>query len=311
MTQGFGAQATAQITAHRASRWALFKRSIRWYPFLVINLVVFVIFNLVPWISMITTSFTDWDMLTPSEWVGLGNFQELFTDELLRISIANTFYYALMQVPLISIVSLVVAIFVNRRLFGMKFFRGLYFLPNVTSIAVLAMIFWRFLSPRPDGPLNYLLGLVGIPPLKFLVSTSLALPSLVGLAVWGGFGYQMVIWLAGLQGIPSELYDAALVDGASGFKLHRYVTIPLLRPTAAFILVTATLGSLQVFASIYMMTGGGPVNATLTVAYHIYRTAFIFGKLGYASALSILLFAIILAIAYLQGRFLRFGEDVY
>ena len=310
MTESVGAQGAVGI-AHRTPRWTLFKRSIRWYPFLIINLVVFVVFNLVPWISMFISSFSEWDMLTPRTWAGVSNFQELFTDDLLRISIANTFYYALMEVPVISLISLFVAIFVNRRVFGMKFFRALYFLPNVTSIAVLAMIFWRFLTPRPDGPLNYILGLFGIGPLQFFVSTSQALPSLVGVAVWGGFGYQMVIWLAGLQGIPSELYDAALVDGASGFKLHRHVTIPLLRPTAAFILVTGTIGALQVFGAIYIMTGGGPVNATLTISYHIYRTAFVFGRLGYASALSILLFAVILTIAYLQGRFLRFGEDVY
>ncbi len=296
---------------HKASSWVRFKRSARWYPFLVINLIVFVLFNLVPWVSMFELSFSKWDMLTPRKWVGLSNFATLVDDQLLRISIVNTFYYALMYVPLIVVASLVVAIFVNRRVFGMKFFRALYFLPNITSIAVLSLIFWRFLSPRADSPVNYMLGLLGIPAQKFFVSTEQALPSLVGVGVWQSFGYQMVIWLAGLQGIPQELYDAALVDGASGLKLHLSVTLPLLRPTAAFIIVTSTIGSLQVFGSIYIMTGGGPVNATLTVAYHIYRTAFIFGKLGYASTISIFFFLLILTIAYLQGKYLRFGEDIY
>lgn len=137
------------------------------------------------------------------------------------------------------------------------------------------------------------------------------MPSIVGISLWEAFGYFMVIWLAGLQAIPTELYDAAKVDGANGWRLHRYVTIPLLRPTAAFIIVIATIGALQVFGSIFILTGGGPVYATTTVVYQIYNEAFNFGRFGYASALSILFFFIILLIALIQSRYLRFGEDVY
>jgi multiple sugar transport system permease protein len=216
-----------------------------------------------------------------------------------------------MYVPLLLAISLTVAILVNRPLFGMRVFRMLYFLPNITSIAVLALIFRRFLSPRPDGPINFLLGLAGIPAQKFLVDVNQAMPSVVGISLWEAFGYFMVIWLAGLQGIPSELYDAAKVDGADGWRLHRYVTIPLLRPTAAFIVVVSTIGALQVFGSIFILTGGGPVYATTTVAYQIYSQAFNFGRFGYASALSIFFFLLILLITWLQGKYLRFGEDVY
>lgn len=297
---------------HLASKvWKQFLRSARWYPFLLANVVVFAIWNLVPWVSMIEVSFSKWDMLTPREWVGIDNFAGMAQDGLLRIALCNTFLYALMYVPTVMLVSFLVALFVNRPVPGMKAFRALYFLPNVTSVVVLSIVYWRLLAPRADSPLNYLLGLVGIAPQRYFLSTSQALPSVAGVAVWSSFGYLMVLWLAGLQGIPQELYDAALVDGASGLKLHLHVTLPMLRPTAAFILITSTIGALQIFESIFVLTGGGPVNATLTVVYHIYRQAFIFGRLGYASAVSILFFAIILAIALIQGKHLRFGEGIY
>ncbi len=235
----------------------------------------------------------------------------MFTDEHFIRALRNTAQFALMYVPALLAISLFVAILVNRPLRGMRAFRMMYFLPNITSIAVLALIFRRFLSPRPDGPINYMLGLVGIPPQNFLLDVNQALPSVVVIGLWEAFGYYMVIWLAGLQGIPRELYDAASVDGAEGWRLHRYITIPLLRPTAAFIVVVSTIGALQVFGSIFILTGGGPVYATTTVAYHIYGQAFNFGRFGYASALSIFFFLLILLITWLQSKYLRFGEDVY
>jgi ABC-type sugar transport system permease subunit len=304
------AEVSRQADARRQF-WRRIKSSLPWYPFIIVNIVVLVVFNLVPWISMLGLSVQKTDMLTPSKFVGLGNYVSMLRDQHLGRALKNTFQYLLMYVPVMVVTSLFVAILVNRQILGMRFFRALFFLPNVTSIAVLSLVFWRFLSPRPDGPINYLLGLVGIPPQKFLVSVKQALPSIVAISLWQSFGYYMVIWLAGLQGIPSELYDAALVDGASGWKLHRFITLPLLRPTAAFIIVVSTIGALQVFGSIYILTGGGPVYATTTVVYHIYQQAFNFGRLGYSSTLSIFLFVIILIITYVQSRYLHFGEDVY
>lgn len=299
-----------QQTGQLAFRKRL-KRSLPWYPFILVNLVVFLVFNLIPWISMITTSLYETDLLATREFVGLGNFGRMVGDEQLHRALRNTVQFVLMYVPALVVLSLTVAILVNRPLFGMKFFRALYFLPNITSIAVLSLVFRRFLSPRPDGPINYLLSFVGIPAQKFLIDVNQALPSLVMISLWEAFGYFMVIWLAGLQGIPKELYDAALVDGAAGWRIHRYVTLPLLRPTAAFIIVVATIGSLQIFGSIFILTGGGPVYATTTVVYHIYGQAFNFGRFGYASSLSIFFFLMILVITLLQARFLRFGEDIY
>jgi ABC-type sugar transport system permease subunit len=287
------------------------RSALLWYPFILINLLVFVVFNFVPWLSMIATSFYQTDLLSTGKFVGLDNFTRMFSDAHFHRALINTAYFTLMFVPLLLAISLLVAILVNRRLFGMQFFRMLYFLPNITSIAVLALIFRRFLSPRADGPINYMLGLVGIAPQNFLLDVNQAMPSVVGISLWEAFGYFMVIWLAGLQGIPAELYDAAKVDGADGWRLHQHITIPLLRPTTAFIVVIATIGALQIFGSIFILTGGGPVFATTTIAYHIYSQAFNFGRFGYASALSIVFFLIVLMITLIQSKYLRFGEDVY
>ena len=287
------------------------RRSLPWYPFIIVNTVVFAVFNLVPWLSMFRYSVLKTDLLSTREFVGVAHFGRMLTDAKLHKAMLNTGWFTLMYIPLLVVVSLGVAVLVNRPLRGMKAFRALYFLPNITSVAVLALIFRRFLSPRSDGPLNFLIGLVGIQPQKWLIDVNQAMPSIVGISLWEAFGYFMVIWLAGLQAIPSELYDAAKVDGANGWRLHRYVTIPLLRPTAAFIIVIATIGALQIFGSIFILTGGGPVYATTTVVYQIYNEAFNFGRFGYASALSILFFLIILLVALIQSRFLRFGEDIY
>lgn len=287
------------------------RESLPWYPFILINLAVFVIFNLVPWLSMFRNALFETDLLSHSEFVGLGHFREMLSDKLLHQALRNTLLFALLYVPPIVSVSLLVAILVNQRLRGMRFFRSLYFLPNVTNIAVLALVFRRFLSPRDDAPLNFLLGLVGIPAQRFLLDFHQALASIAAVGVWQSFGFFMVIWLAALQAIPQPLYDAALVDGASGWRLHRHVTVPLLRPTAAFIVVITTIGALQEFGAIFILTGGGPAYATTTAVYHIYSQAFNFTRFGYANALSILLFAIILLIAWLQSRYLRFDEDIY
>jgi multiple sugar transport system permease protein len=286
-------------------------RSLPWYPFIAVNILVFVVFNLVAWISLLQTSVFETDLLSTQEFVGLDNFLRMAEDQQFHRALWNTFQFALMYVPLLCAISLVAAILVNRQLAGMRFFRMLYFLPNITSIAVLALIFRWFLSPRPDAPINFLLGMLGIAPQTFLINVDQALPSVVAITLWESFGYYMVIWLAGLQGVPNELYDAARVDGAGGWRLHRYVTLPMLRPTAAFVVVVSTIGALQVFGSIFILTGGGPVYATTTIAFHIYSQAFNFGGFGYASALSIFFFVVVLIISLIQSKYLRFGEDIY
>ena len=306
--------ATTLAASGKEGRQAFRKRlrdSLKWYPFILPNAVIFVIFNLSCWFILGYLSLNSWDMLTPPRFVGLKNVVRLTSDKLLAKALENTFLYAAMFVPTLSAGSLIVAIIVNQALFGYKVFRSIYFLPVVTSITVLAILWARMLSPRAEGPVNYILSLVGVPPQQWLVDLDLALPSVVGLSLWSGFGYYMVIWLAGLQGIPSELVEAAKVDGASGLQIEWYITLPLLRPTAIFVIMIATIRSLQVFGSIYILTGGGPVRATTTVVWLVWSRAFELGKMGLASVTAILLFLIILVITMIQRRLLRMREDIY
>lgn len=317
MSQGLQAEPTARprqpmartrSTGQFARR---LKRSAKWYPFIIPNAIVFVAFNLSCWIALGYMSLHSWDLLTDAKFVGVENFHSMLADPVLAVALKNTFLYALMYVPLLAVISLFVAILVNRALWGMKFFRSVYFLPVVTSIAVLGVLWARMLSPRADGPANYLLGLIGIPAQSWLVDVKQALPSVVGMALWEGFGYYMVIWLAGLQGVPNELYEAGKVDGASGWQLHWYITLPLLRATATFVVMIATIGSLQVFGSIYILTGGGPIRATTTVVWLIWSQAFYIGKMGYASSIALMLFLIILGVTYIQRRLLRMQETIF
>jgi len=291
--------------------WRRVVGSLSWYPFVLVNLIVFLLFTVIPCLWMIRYGVMDWDLFNPPKFIGLGNYTQFFTDSRLHIAIKNTVVYMLMSVPAGAFVSLLMALFVQREVPATKVFRAVYFLPQVTSITVLALVYWRLFAPRPDGPINAVLGLVGIPPQTWLLSTKLALPTIVGLSVWQGFGYTLLIWLAGMKGIPKELYDAANVDGASGWRLYLYVTLPLLRPTAAFILMISTIGALQVFSSIYLLTGGGPVFSTTTVVYYIYQRSFIFNEFGYGSAMSMAMLFFILALTLIEGKYLRYGEGFY
>ncbi len=284
--------------------------SLPWYLFIFVNLVVFLTFNLVPWLSTFGNALYKTDLLSYSEFVGLGHLGDMVTDERLHQALKNTLLFALIYVPPIVFVPCLYQ-FWSIKSCAACVFRSVCFLPNVTNIAVLALVFRRFLSPREDAPINFMLGLVGIPAQKFLLDIHQALASIAAVGVWQSFGFFMIIWVAALQAIPQPLYDAGIVDGAYGWRLHRHVTIPVLRPSTAFIVVITTIGALQEFGAIYILTGGGPVYATTTAVYHIYSQAFNFTRFGYANALSILLFAIILIIAWVQSRYLKFDEEVY
>jgi len=291
--------------------WQRWCESLSWYPFIIINLVVFVLFTGVPYLLMMRYSVLKWDLLTPPQFVGLGNFVQILTDPKLHTAIKNTIFYMVVSVPAGAIVSLLMAVLVQHEIPGTHFFRAVYYLPQVTSITVLALVYWRLFSPRADAPVNYLLGLVGVAPKAWFVDQKLAMPTVIGLSIWQSFGYTLLIWLAGLKGIPTELYDAADVDGASGWRLLLYITIPLLRPTAAFILMISTIGALQVFASIFLLTAGGPAYSTMTIVYYIYERSFTFNEYGYACAISIVLLVFILAVTLLEGKYLRYGEGHY
>lgn len=309
MVRGLPRQGKMQQTYSQP--WKRVKRSLPWYPFILVNVIVLVVFSVIPLAGMFDVSLYSWDMLGPRDFVGLGNYARMLGDPILAIALKNTLVYTLEYVPLVVLGSLCVAILVNRPLIVMKFFRSLYYLPCVTSEIVTGIVFWRLFLPHPNAPANRLLALVGIGPQDWLVSLKLAMPTVVGVNLWGSFGYYMIIWLAALQSVPSELYDAAKVDGASGWRLHWHITLPMLRPTLAFVLVISTMNAIKVFGSIYVLTQGGPVHATTTLTWYIYSQAFNFARLGYASAISVLSGVLIILIGYIQVRSSRFSQEVF
>ncbi|NPV07879.1 MAG: sugar ABC transporter permease [Anaerolineae bacterium] len=297
--------------AEKSSLGARLRKAWPWYLFIAPNVLTFLAFTLFSWIFLIFLSFHNWNLLGAREYVGLENYSRMLNDRILHKALINTIQYAIMFVVPVSAVSLGLASLVNQRLRGMYLFRALYYLPVVTSIAVLAII-WKFiLVPRPDGIANYLLGLVGIPYKEWLLDIRLALPSITVMQIWSTMGYYMVLWLAGLQGIPEEMYEAARIDGAGRWQMFRYVTVPMLKPTTIFITLIAGIGAFQMFGPPYMLTGGGPVHATTTMVYYIWQQAFNRYRMGYASGVSLLLFVIILIASLVQRKYMRWSESIF
>jgi multiple sugar transport system permease protein len=222
-------------------------------------------------------------------------------------ALTNSAYYTLLYVPASMGVALFVAVILNR-LKGSYFFRTLFFMPVISSWVAVSVVWITLLDPRA-GILNYLLSLFGIPPVNWLGEPSNAMPTVVLISVWKNVGFLMVIWLAGLQAVPQELYEAAAIDGASRFQRFLYVTLPLLRPTTFFLTVTGIIGSFQVFSPVYVITGGGPRGATDVVVYRIYVRAFEGLDFGYASAQSWVLFLIIFGLTVVQFWYRRRNEE--
>lgn len=249
-------------------------------------------------------SFTEWTGLSPARFVGLSNFQTLLSDPLFIRSLGTTSALCLAYVAGVYVLSLGLALLVNARLTASGFFRSAYFIPAMISPAVAAIV-WSFIFGEREGILNMALVALGLPAARWLGSPDLALVSIAIVAVWQATAYAMIIQLAGLQDIPREYYEAAQVDGADGWTRFRRITLPLLKPTTAFIVVTATIDGFQLFDIIYVMTNGGPARATTTTVFYIYQSAFEYLKIGYASAMAIVLFAIIFGFSFLLLRLFR------
>lgn len=275
--------------------------------FLTPSLLHLTVFVFTPIVFAAYLSFHRWDVVVPDKpYVGLGNFTEMAADPNFWNALKNTFYYIL-NVPIGMIISLCIALVMNHRLKGVAFLRALYFLPSVTSFVAIALV-WMWIYHPTFGAANALLALVGLGPFQWLNATETAMLSVIIFSIWLGLGYQMVIFLAGLQGIPDHLLDAARIDGATPWQRFWRVTFPLLKPTTFFILVTSLISSFQVFTSIYVMTAGGPVRSTDVIVYHIYQSAWEELRMGYASAMSWVLFVIIVIITWIQFRLL--GREV-
>jgi multiple sugar transport system permease protein len=274
------------------------------YAFLAPDLIGLVVFIAIPILGAAWISLTDWQGLSDPNFVGLTNYQDAFHDAQFFDSLKVTGLYVGTFVPCLFAISLGLAVLVNQKLRGTTLLRGAYFMPVMLSL-VVASVIWSFIFEERAGVLNQALIAVGASPQPWLGSTRLALASVVVVALWQAVGYSMIIFLAGLQDIPQEFYDAAKVDGASALQRFWRITLPLLKPTSAFVLVVTFIGSFQVFDPVYILTNGGPANATSATVFYIFENAFHFFRIGYASALALLLFAVIFVFTVVQLRLFR------
>lgn len=268
--------------------------------------ILLVVFFLVPVLLAFGLAFTNARLISPrpAEFVGIDNFVTLFGDSLFWASLRNTAYFALVVVPVQAGLALVLALLVNAKVRGTNFFRTVYFIPVVTSMVVISLL-WEFIY-QPDGLLNHVISAVtfgGWNGTDWLNNTSTALPAIMFMSVWQAVGFHMIIWLAGLQTIPGELYEAAALDGASGWTMFRNITWPSLYATRTFILITITISAFSLFTQISVMTQGGPLDSTTTVIFMAVRTGYEQQSTGYAAAVSLAFFVLVLAVSGVQ-RFL-------
>ena len=277
------------------------------YAFLAIPMLLLLLIKVYPVVYNLYLSFTTYELAGPPRWVGLKNYAWVLTARVNQRALVNTILYAVGAVPLGTALALLVAVLLNRPLRGRLLYRVLYYLPVVTSAVVVAMV-WRLIYNPQSGLLNALLGAIGLPAQKFLSSEQQALPCLIVVMIWGALGYNMVIYLAGLQDIPPELYEAARIDGASDVQYFWHVTLPLLNPVTLFIVVSSAVGVFRSFSIVYMMTQGGPNYATTNLVWEVYTNAFSFLRFGRAAAISITLLVIVLAISLLQFRLIRMED---
>lgn len=282
-----------------------FKEMLSGYLFLFPTLFGISLFVLIPVIGAFLISFTHWDLLTPAKYTGYENYKNLMQDKIFWKVLFNTIYYTVATVPLTLIFSLLLALAMNQKIRGLTLFRTIYFIPVVSSTVAVSLV-WQWLYNVDYGIINYFLRLFHLPTCGWLSDTRWAMPAIILMSVWKNLGYYMVIFLAGLQGIPSEYYEAAKIDGASKIRQFFHITLPLLSPTTFFILIMLIISSFQVFDQIYIMTvgPGGPAFSTSVIILYIYRKAFDPEHLmGYASAMAFVLFGIIFILTILQFRF--------
>lgn len=278
------------------------------WSFILPNFLGFALFTLIPVIATFVLSFMRWDGFNPPAWVGLTNFIRLGSDSNFWVALENTVLYAFGYVPLTLVFSLGLALLLNQKLRGIAFFRVAIFFPYISSLVAIAIV-WNLLFDPTSGPINQFLHLLGIVHAPgWTSSTAWALPAVIITSVWKDMGYYMVLFLAGLQAIPQEYYEAASVDGAGAIRRFWNVTLPSLRPTTFFVLVLLTVSSFKVFDLIFVMTEGGPGRATLVLSQLIYQDGILNGQFGYASAISLVLFLMVLLVTVAQFRIQKWRD---
>jgi ABC-type sugar transport system permease subunit len=272
--------------------------------------ILFGLFMALPILASFALSFTSFglkDLQNPigAKFIGLDNYIRLLSDGTFWTSLLNTFYFVVVGVPLTLIAGLLIANALNRGITRFRTaFRVGYYLPVITSIVAIAVV-WRFVLNPDVGLINMLLDGIGIQGPAWLANPVTAMPSIIAMAVWRNLGFAMVVFLAGMQAIPQQLYEAASIDGAGRWQSFRHVTVPLLRPTILFMTVITTIGYLQLFEEPFVMTDGGPLDKTLSVSMYMYQQGFKFFHQGYASSIAYVLFVIVAIVAFLQFKFLR------
>ncbi len=268
--------------------------------FVLPNFLGFALLTLVPVLALFYLSFTDWNVFGQANWTGTTNLRRLWNDNGFWTALRNTLYYTGVHVPVTLVLSLALALLLNTKLRGARFFRTAAFFPYITSIVAVAAV-WNMMFSPETGPINQLLGAVGVAdPPGWTTSTTWSMPSVIVVGVWRDLGFYMLLFLAGLQTVPAELYEAARIDGANAWQRFRHVTLPGLRPTTFFVTVILTIGSLKVFDIILVLTNGGPGQSTLVLSQYIYQKGFVQNQFGYASSVSVVLFLICITVTLVQ-----------
>jgi len=287
------------------------RRTITAYVFLAPAFAILILFLFIPLVQVVYYSFTDYDMLRSPHWVGLENYQNLMHDDLFWTSLKRSFIY-LSVTPVLIVLSIALAIIVNRPLRGVNVFRALYYIPVVISAVAIGMIF-NFVFAEPAGLINGLLRQLGLidTPIHFLTDPDYVLPSIMAVTIWRGLGYYMVMFLAGLQAIPEELYEAAAIDGANKLQQHLHITVPQLRPVITFVAVISSISALRAFDEIFILTdgSGGLLDSGVTTMFYLYRQAFRFLNIGYAASIAVVFTIITMIFSLINLRLLEGRAD--
>ena len=295
------ASARASIRKKWLTQWTV---SRLWgYLFIAPFMALFLVFKVYPSLYAVWLSFVIWKPRGASQWIGLQNYANLIQNELLQKAFVNTFLYVLMVVPTGIVLSLFTAILIYslRSNAVRQIFQAAFYLPGVISGLAVVLV-WRYIYDPEIGLLNYLLSLVGLPPQNWLGNPNTAMPAVAAMALVGGGGGSVIIFVAALGGIPQELYDAALIDGASNWSKHRYITLPLLVPPTLYVMVSSTISAFQVFAPMMVLTHGGPMNRTLTAGFLIWKLIWSYADLGAASATGVMLLLACIGLTIAQFR---------
>ena len=292
----------SKVPMSAAKRHARMMENLAGYLFLSPWLIGLVVFTIIPIIASLYLSFTDYNMLTAPNWLGLENYKKLFSDMRFQKSMSVTVKYVLLGVPIKLVCALLIAVLLNRKIHGLGIYRAAYYLPSLLGSSVAVSILWRQIFNR-EGLVNQLLAVFGIEGINWIATPGTAIYTIIILEIWQ-FGSPMLIFLAGLRQIPSELYESASIDGAGAIKRFFRITLPLLSPTIFFNLVMQMINAMQSFNSVYIISGGtgGPLDSTLLLSLYLYLNGFAYFKMGYASAIAWIILVIVAVITFIQFR---------